>query len=64
MREDLTSEGKPLHDYLEAQNHAEAIDRLQDIISRRQSITESLIKALYGVLMKSGEFTSGSSSAP
>ena len=57
LREGLTSEGKPLHDYLEAQNHAEAIDRLQDIISRKQSITESLIKALHGVLMKGGEFT-------
>lgn len=57
LREGLTSEGKPLHDYLEAQNHAEAIDRLQDIISKKQSITESLVKALHGVLMKGGEFT-------
>jgi Fic family protein len=57
LREGLTSEGKPLHDYLEAQNHAEAIDRLQDIISRTQPITESLIKALHGVLMKGGDFT-------
>lgn len=57
LREGLTSEGKPLHDYLEAQNHAEAIDRLQDIISNKQSITESLIKALHGVLMKGGDFT-------
>ncbi len=57
LREGLTSEGKPLHDYLEAQNHAEAIDRLQDIILRKQSITESLIKALHAVLMKGGDFT-------
>ncbi|MBI2416017.1 MAG: Fic family protein [Candidatus Kerfeldbacteria bacterium] len=57
LREGLTSEGKPLHDYLEAQSHAEAIDRLQDIISRKQSITESLIKTLHGVLMKGVEFT-------
>lgn len=57
LREGLTSEGKPLHDYLEAQNHAEAIDRLQDIISNKQAITESLIKALHGVLMKGGDFT-------
>lgn len=57
LREGLTSEGKPLHDYLEAQNHAEAIDRLQEIISNKQSITESLIKALHGVLMKGGDFT-------
>lgn len=57
LREGLTSEGKPLHDYLEAQNHAEAIDRLQDIILKKQPITESLIKALHGVLMKGADFT-------
>src|SRR3989339_992445 len=57
LREGLTSEGKPLHDYLEAQNHAEAIDRLQDIVSRKQPITESLIKALHAVLMKGADFT-------
>lgn len=57
LREGLTSEGKPLNDYLEAQNHAEAIDRLQDIISKKQPITESLIKALHGVLMKGADFT-------
>lgn len=57
LREGLTSEGKPLHDYLEAQNHAEAIDRLQDIIASKQPITESLIKALHAVLMKSADFT-------
>ena len=52
LREGLTSEGKPLHDYLEALNHAEAIDRLQDVIARKQPITESFITALHGVLMK------------
>lgn len=57
LREGLTSEGKPLHDYLEAQNHAEAIDRLQDVISKKQSITESLIKALHSVLLKDADFT-------
>lgn len=57
LREGLTSEGKPLHDYLEAKNHAEAIDRLQDILKRKQPITESLIKTLHGVLMKGEEFT-------
>lgn len=57
LREGLTSEGKPLHDYLEAQNHAEAIDRLQDIISSKQPLTESFIKALHAVLMKGADFT-------
>lgn len=57
LREGLTSEGKPLHDYLEAQNHAEAIDRLQDIILSKQPLTENCIKALHAVLMKGADFT-------
>lgn len=57
LREGLTSEGKPLDDYLEAKNHAEAIDHLQDVISKKQPITEHLIKSLHGVLMKGMDFT-------
>lgn len=57
LREGLTSEGKPLQDYLEAKNHAEAIDKLQDIISNKQPITEHLIKSLHSVLMKGADFS-------
>ncbi|MBI2410660.1 MAG: Fic family protein [Candidatus Kerfeldbacteria bacterium] len=57
LREGLTSEGRPLKDYLEAKNHAEAIDRLNDIVQGKRSITESLIKELHGVLMKGMDFT-------
>lgn len=57
LREGLTSEGRPLHDYLEAQNHAEAIDRLQDVVAKKQPMTESFIKALHSVLMKGSDFT-------
>ncbi|MCW1930250.1 MAG: Fic family protein [Candidatus Kerfeldbacteria bacterium] len=57
LREGLTSEGKPLQDYLEAKNHAEAIDHLQDIIAQKRPITEHLIKSLHGVLMKGMDFT-------
>lgn len=57
LREGLTSEGKPLQDYLEARNHAEAIDKLQDIISNKQVITEHLIKSLHSVLMKGADFS-------
>src|SRR3989338_6379309 len=49
LREGLTSEGKPLKDYLEARNHAEAIDGLQEIIERKRDLTEGLIKELHAV---------------
>src|SRR3989339_1334635 len=52
LREGLTSEGKPLKDYLEARNHAEAIDGLQEIIERKRDLTEGLIKELHAVLLK------------
>lgn len=57
LREGLTSEGKPLHDYLEARNHAEAIDDLQDILGRKRALTEGLIKELHAVLLKGTEST-------
>lgn len=55
LREGLTSEGKPLQDYFEAKNHAEAIDKLQEIISNKQLITEHLIKSLHSVLMNGAD---------
>lgn len=57
LREGLTSEGKPLKDYLEAKNHAEAIDFLLDIIKGNRQITESFIKELHALLLKDIHFT-------
>lgn len=57
LRKGLTSEGKPLKDYLEAKNHAEAIDGLHEVVRNQRLITEGLIKELHGVLMKGIEFT-------
>lgn len=57
LREGLTSEGKPLKDYLEAKNHAEAIEGLEEIINSDRSLTESVIKELHAVLMKGMEFS-------
>lgn len=50
LREGLTSEGKPLIDYLEARNHAEAIDWLFDIVRDKKPITEGFIKDLNALL--------------
>ncbi|MBI5152151.1 Fic family protein [Candidatus Peregrinibacteria bacterium] len=57
LREGLTSEGKPLKDYLEAKNHAEAIDYLLDVIKGDREITESFIKELHALLLKDIHFT-------
>lgn len=57
LREGLTSEGKPLKDFLEAKNHAEAIDALYEIVIQKRPLTESVIKELHAVLMKGLNFT-------
>lgn len=57
LREGLTSEGKPLKDYLEAQNHAEAIDSLHEIVKQKRPLSESFIKQLHSLLLKGIEFT-------
>jgi Fic family protein len=57
LREGLTSEGKPLKDYIEAKNHAEAIDFLNEIVKSKRPLTEGFIKELHSLLMKGIEFT-------
>lgn len=52
LREGLTSEGKPLIDYLEARNHAEAIDWLFEVVRQKKPITEGFIKDLNALLHK------------
>lgn len=52
LREGLTSEGKPLVDYLEARNHAEAIDWLNSIAQKDKPITEGIIKDFNALLHK------------
>ena len=51
LQHGLTSKGKTLKDYLEAQNHAEAITWLDDIIKQDRPVTESLIKELHALLL-------------
>ena len=57
LREGLTSEGRPLKDFLEAQNHAEAIDVLADTVREKQPLTEFFIKSLHAVLLRGVEST-------
>jgi Fic family protein len=52
LQHGLTSKGKTLLEYLEAQNHAEAIDWLQNITKQQRPITEGLIKELHTLLLR------------
>ena len=51
INEGLTIEGKPFKDFVDAKNHAEAIDFLYDIIKDRRDITESLIKEMNALIL-------------
>ncbi|MBS4026160.1 MAG: Fic family protein [Clostridia bacterium] len=52
LQHGLTSKGKTLKEYLEVQNHADAIDFIKDIIMDKRKITEGLIKEIHALLLK------------
>ncbi len=51
LSEGLTVEGKPFKDFLDAKNHADAIDWLMDVIGQSRSITEGFIKDINALLL-------------
>lgn len=51
LREGLTVEGKPFKDFLDARNHAEAIDFLWQVIKDERSISQGLIKDINALLL-------------
>lgn len=57
LSEGLTAEGKPFKDFLDAQNHAEAIDMLFDVITNKQPISESFMKEVNALILRGVEFT-------
>lgn len=57
LREGLTVEGKPFKDFLDARNHAEAIDYLYQVIKNERSITPGLIKELNALLLSGVTYT-------
>lgn len=57
LREGLTSEGKPLKDFLEAKNHAEAIDFLNELVQEKTLLTEHFIKSFHQLLLTGIEYT-------
>ena len=57
LREGLTVEGKPLKDFLDARNHADAIDYLEEMIRSKRPLTPGLLKELNALLLKGIEWT-------
>jgi len=51
LQHGLTVEGKPFKDFLDAKNHAEAIDLLHDIIANQREISGNIIKAFNEFLL-------------
>ena len=51
LQEGLTVEGKPFKDFLDARNHAQAIDYLYQVIKEARPITPGLIKEINALLL-------------
>lgn len=51
LLEGLTVEGKPFKDFLDARNHAEAIDFIYQVIRDERSITPGLLKEINALLL-------------
>jgi Fic family protein len=57
LKEGLTVEGKPFKDFLDARNHAEAIDWLYEVVKNDRPITQGLIKEINALLLSGVKFT-------
>ena len=51
LKEGLTVQGKPLKDFLDARNHAEAIELLFDVVASRRPVGEGLLKEINALLL-------------
>ncbi|MDI9312547.1 MAG: Fic family protein [Limnohabitans sp.] len=49
----LTISGKSLNEHLEAINHKEAIDFIKDIVKNESELTESTLKQIHSIVLKS-----------
>lgn len=57
LTEGLTVEGKPFKDFVDAKNHAEAIDFLHEIVSDKRPLSEGLIKEINALLLSGVTYT-------
>lgn len=51
LKEGLTVEGKPFKDFLDARNHAEALDYLYEIIQENRPVSEGFVKEINALLL-------------
>lgn len=51
LQEGLTVEGKPFKDFLDARNHAEAIDFVYQVVKNERTITPGLLKEINALLL-------------
>lgn len=51
LKEGLTVQGKPFKDFLDARNHADAIEFLFDVVSSRRDLTEGVLKEINVMLL-------------
>ena len=58
LQEGLTVEGKPLKDFLDARNHAEAIDFLYQVVNSERTSSEGVIKEMNALLLLGVKHTS------
>ncbi|NIK15884.1 Fic family protein [Saccharococcus thermophilus] len=52
VEERITIGGKKLNEHLEAVNHAEAIDFVEELVAKQEPLTESVIKQLHYLVLK------------
>ncbi len=52
LKEGLTVKGKPFKDFLDAKNHAEAIDFLREVVVDEREISEGLMKDINALLLR------------
>jgi len=57
FQEGLTVEGKPFKDFLDARNHAEAVDYICRIITDKRPVTNGLIKEFNSLLLSGVTYT-------
>lgn len=63
LQEGLTVSGKPLKDFLDAQNHAQAIEYLYEVVRKTYPIDAHLLSSLNALLLKGVEYIPGKDAA-
>jgi len=52
LQQGITIAGKPLREHLEAVNHREAIQKLEEIVQKKSSLSEESVRSLHRIILK------------